>query len=403
MNVLFVHQNFPGQFVHVAPHFAAQGHRVVAVGQGTLPALPGVQTVGYQPAQGNTPGVHPYAQEFESKAIRGEACRQAVLQLKQQGFTPHVIFAHPGWGETLFLADVFPQARLVYLMEYFYRPHGQDMGFDPEFGEPGLHDAALLAAKNANLLLAMHSMHAGIAPTPWQKSLLPEWAQAKTRLIHEGIDTHICRPDPGAEITLPDRGVTVRAGDEVLTFVARNLEPVRGYHVFMRALPQIMRERPNVKVFIVGGDGVSYGKAPENGSYRNQYLHEVAGQLDPSRVFFMGKVPHHVFVRLMQITRCHVYLTYPFVLSWSLLEAMACGAAVVASDTAPVRDAVTHKETGLLVPFFDTDALAAQVVHVLANPQLAQLRTMREQAAAYVRAVYDTRISLAAYEALITA
>src|SRR5690606_18990583 len=345
MNILFVHQNFPGQFVHVAPYFASLGHRVVAVGQGDIRGLPGVETRSYQLARGNTPGMHPFAQEFESKTLRGEACRDTVLQRKKEGFTPDVIFAHPGWGETLFLKDVFPKAKLICLMEYYYRAEGQDMGFDPEFGMPTPDDRAMLVAKNANLLLAMDAMDVGIAPTPWQKSLLPEWAQAKTQIIHEGIDTDICKPDPNAEITLPDRGVTVRAGDEVLTFVARNLEPVRGYHIFMRALPQIMRERPNVKVFIVGGDGVSYGRKPESGSYRDQFLREVAHELDPNRVFFLGKVPHHVFIRLMQITRCHVYLTSPFVLSWSLLEAMACGATVVASDTAPVRDVIVDGES----------------------------------------------------------
>src|SRR5690606_30540579 len=201
--------------------------------------------------------------------------RNMVLQLKKEGFVPDVIFAHPGWGETLFLKDVFPKAKLICLMEYYYRAEGQDMGFDPEFGMPTLDDKAMLAAKNANLLLAMEAMDVGIAPTPWQKSLLPNWAQAKTQVIHEGIDTDICKPDASAQITLPDRGLTVQEGEEVLTFVARNLEPVRGYHVFMRSLPRIMRERPNVKVFIVGGNGVSYGKVPGNTSYRDIFLREV--------------------------------------------------------------------------------------------------------------------------------
>ena len=367
MNVLFVHQNFPGQFVHVAPHFASLGHRVVAIGQGNVPKLPGVETFSYQVKQGNTPGMHRFAQEFESKTIRGEACRDAALQLKQAGFTPDVIFAHPGWGETLFLKDVFPRAKLICLMEYYYRAEGQDMGFDPEFGEPTLDDRAMLAAKNANLLMAMEMMDVGIAATNWQRSVLPEWAQAKTQIIHEGINTDICRPDPTAQITLPDRGVTVRAGDEVLTFVARNLEPVRGYHIFMRALPQIMRERPSVKVFIVGGDGVSYGRRMENGTYREQFLREVAHVLDPTRVFFMGRVPHHIFIRMMQIARCHLYLTYPFVLSWSVLEALACGANVVASDTEPVKDVATYDNGALLslVPFREPASIASVVVQQL--------------------------------------
>lgn len=313
--------------------------------------------------------MHPLAEEFESKAVRGEACALQALELRRQGFVPDVIFAHPGWGETLYLKEVFPEARLVCLMEYFYRADGQDLGFDPEFPPPSFEARARLQAKNANLLLAMESMDMGVAPTQWQASLLPEWARGKTRVLHEGIDTREVRPDPLAEVALPDRGVRVRAGDEVLTFVARNLEPVRGYHTFMRALPKILAERPHVQVFIVGGEGVSYGAKPSSGSYWQTYLQEVAADLDPARVHFLGQVPRQVFLRLMQVSRCHVYLTYPFVLSWSMLEAMSAGALVVGSDTAPVREVIADGQNGLLVDFFDARGLAEKVVKVLGNPQ----------------------------------
>lgn len=368
MKLLFVHQNFPGQFKHLVGFCQAGGHEVVGLGAGKVAGGEGIRVLGYTPGRGNTPGIHPWAQEFESKVIRGEACALALQRLKASGFEPDAIFAHPGWGEALLIKAVFPRAKLVCLMEYYYRSKGQDMGFDPEFSLENLDTHARLISKNANLLLAMETMDYGVSPTPWQASTLPAWVGDKLRVIHEGIDTGVCRPDASARIALPSRGVGIRPGDEVLTFVARNLEPVRGYHVFMRALPEIMRRRPKLKVFIVGGDGVSYGCAPESGSYRERYLREVAGQLDPQRVFFLGKVQYKVFLQLMQITRCHVYLTYPFVLSWSMLEAMSAGALVVGSRTAPVMDAIKDGSNGLLVDFFDVAGLAERVCDVLANP-----------------------------------
>ncbi|AJE22079.1 glycosyltransferase [Azotobacter chroococcum] len=369
MKLLFVHQNFPGQFKHFAHFCQASGHEVVGLGAGQVAEVEGMRVFGYTLGRGNAPGVHTWAQEFESKVIRGEACALALQRLKSAGFEPDVIFAHPGWGEALFVKAVFPRAKLVCLMEYYYRLEGQDMGFDPEFPVMSLEDQARLASKNANLLLAMEAMDYGVSPTPWQASTLPTWVGDKLRLIHEGIDTSLCRPNVSAKIALPDRGVEIRPGDEVLTFVARNLEPVRGYHVFMRALPEIMARRPNVKVFIVGGDGVSYGGAPEGGSYRQRYLMEVARRLDPQRVFFLGNVQYGVFLQLMQITRCHVYLTYPFVLSWSMLEAMSAGALVVGSRTSPVMDAIEDGRNGLLVDFFDVAGLADRVCDVLAHPE----------------------------------
>jgi len=400
LNILFVHQNFPGQFKHLFTYCRNRGDDVAALGEKQTRATADAGAVRYELTRGNTPGIHPWAQEFESKVIRGEAAAQAAQRLKDTGFEPDVIFAHPGWGEALLLKAIFPKARLICLMEYFYRPEGFDMGFDPEFSKPSLEEHARLLSKNANLLLAMEAMDYGVSPTPFQASTMPDWVKGKLRVIHEGVDTALCKPDAQAVIELPDRGVSVRAGDEVLTFVVRNLEPVRGYHIFMRALPAIMARRPNLKVFIVGGDGVSYGSRPESGSYRARYLSEVAARLDPKRVFFLGKVPHGVFVRLMQVTRCHVYLTYPFVLGWSVLEAMSCGALIVGSRTAPVTDVIKDHDNGLLVDFFDTEGLAAKVCEVLENPKAFE--SLRRRARETVLERFDLgTVSLPAYAQLL--
>ncbi|AHK78911.1 glycosyl transferase family 1 [Ectothiorhodospira haloalkaliphila] len=381
MRVLFIHQNFPGQFLRLAPALAARGHQLKAIRQkGQGPHLAGVDIREYTLEKGNTPGVHPFAQEFESKVIRAQACAQIAQALKKERFIPDLILAHPGWGEPLYLKDLFPKARQILQTEYYYRAQGQDMGFDPEFPPPTLEDLARIRTKNANLCAAFDQMDQGICPTQWQASTHPHWVRDRLRVIHEGIDTDLMSPDETASVTLPDRQITVTPTDEVVTFVARNLEPVRGYHIFMRALPGILARRPKAKVFIVGGDGVSYGSPPASGNYRQIYLDEVAAELDPKRIFFMGRINYSVYRRLLQISRCHVYLTYPFVLSWSMLEAMSCGTLVVGSRTPPVEEVIKHNENGLLVDFFDVPALTNTVVEALAHPlAMSHCRTAARQ------------------------
>jgi glycosyltransferase involved in cell wall biosynthesis len=232
----------------------------------------------------------------------------------------------------------------------------------------------------------------GISPTGFQADTFPAAFRDRISVIHDGIDTDHVRPDAGARFTLPDGRVLTR-DDEVVTFVNRNLEPYRGYHVFMRALPRLLRERPNAQVLIVGGDEVSYGSKPPKGqTWKQIFIDEVRGQIaddDWARVHFLGRVPYTVFVPLLQVSRVHVYLTYPFVLSWSLFEAMSAGAAIVASNTAPVREAIAEGKTGLLVDFFDRDALVGQVCRLMEDSRLRD--RLGQAARAHVRAQYDLR------------
>ncbi len=367
MNILFVHQNFPGQFRHLAPHFARAGHRVQALaidGAG----LPGIEMLRYKPARGSSRGIHPWAAEFETKVIRGEACAAAATKLKTQGFTPEAIVANPGWGESLFLKDVWPQARMLALIEFFYAARGLDLDFDPEFSRPDLARDARLRAKNAHLLMALADMDWGMSPTEFQRSTVPAAYRERISVAFEGIDTAVVQPDPAASFTFGGR--TVRAGDEVVTFVNRNLEPYRGYHVFMRALPEILRRRSKAIALIVGADGVSYGAGPPAGkSWKQIFFDEVKERLDPSRVHFLGRLPYADYLKVLQVSACHVYLTYPFVLGWSCIEALAAGCLVVGSRTPPVEEVIEHGANGLLVDFFDTAALADSVVECLANPK----------------------------------
>jgi glycosyltransferase involved in cell wall biosynthesis len=402
LNLLFVHQNFPGQYKHLAPAMARlPGHRVVAMHINATPAMPGVATRRYSPTRGSTPGVHRWVSDLETKVIRGEAAYQCARQLRDEGFTPDVIVAHPGWGESLFLKDVWPQARLGIYCEFFYQPSGADVGFDPEFPTAGEDDACRLRLKNANYQLHFPMAHAGLSPTHWQQSVFPEPFRERIRVIHDGIDTAAVCPNPGVSLQLKTSSgtaLTLTRDDELITFVNRNLEPYRGYHIFMRALPAILRARPKARVLIVGGDGVSYG-APPTGplddkgvapkGWKQIFLNEVKDQVDLQRVHFLGNIPYAQFVSLLQISTVHTYLTYPFVLSWSLLEAMSAGCAIVASNTAPVQEAIVHGETGVLVDFLDVAQLAEQVIGLCEDAP--QRKRLGEAARAFAVSQYDLR------------
>jgi len=389
MKVLFVHPNFPAQFKHLAPALAAAGHEVVALTLRRQPpaALGGVRIVTYAAARGGSRVIHPWAGDFETKVIRGEACFRAALQLRDKGFVPDTIVAHPGWGESLFLRHVWPKARIGLYCEFFHRTEGADVGFDPETSAVTEAEASRVSLRNAAMLLAMDGAHAALAPTRWQASTYPESFRSRIAVIHDGIDTAAVAPDPGATFALDGRLLSRR--DEIITFVAGSLEPCRGYHVFMRALPALMKARPNAEVIIVGQEGISYGVPRDDGkSWKKAMGEEVGPALsgsEVSRIHHLGQVAHDRVLSLLQVSTVHVHLTYPFVLGRSLLEAMSSGCAVIASDTAPVREVITSGEDGQLVDFFDAPGLAQ------AAAMLAEDRPRRERfgAAARRRVVRD--------------
>ena len=400
MNILFIHQNFPGQFKFLSPALVKQGHSVRAMTMQKTDAMQwqGVQLVNYTSKRSSTPNVHPWVSDFETKTIRAEACFKAALQMKQLGYMPDVIVAHHGWGESLFLKEVWPEAKLGIYCEFYYHQHGADVGFDPEFPATDEGEVCRLRLKNLNNLLHFEIADAGISPTHWQASTFPEPFKNKISVVHDGIDTQAVAPNSAVSLTLKmatGQDLVLTRKDEVITFVNRNLEPYRGYHTFMRALPQLLKERPNARVLLVGADDVSYGARPDAAKYgaakwRDIFANEVRGQIsdaDWQRVHFLGQVPYHFFIPLLQLSTVHVYLTYPFVLSWSLLEAMSAGCAIVASDTEPLREAIVHNETGMLVNFFDPAALAQSVCELLNNPE--ERTRLSANARVFAQANYD--------------
>ena len=399
MKVLFIHQNFPGQFLHLAPALAQlPGNQIVALTmREQVPAQwQNIQVVTYRAPRKATPGIHRWLADLESKTVLGEACFHAALELKRQGFEPDCVVAHPGWGESLFIKDVWPGTKLGIYSEFYYRHEGADSGFDPEFPSKDPGEACRLHMKNANNLLHWQRADAGLAPTAWQASTFPAPYAERIAVIHDGIDTERVAPSANAVVKLTstigaDRLLTGQ--DEVITFVNRNLEPYRGYHIFLRALPRLLRERPHARILIVGGDKVSYGAAPPPGTtWKETFIREVRPALsdaDWSRVHFVGRVAYEDYLRLLQVSTVHVYLTYPFVLSWSLLEAMSAGCAVVASNTAPVSEVIQDHVNGRLFDFFDSEALASTVIALLNNPALR--RSLAANARTTIQQHYDLR------------
>jgi glycosyltransferase involved in cell wall biosynthesis len=384
MNVLFVHQGFPGQYLHLIRLLVMEGgHRIVAIGMTEKPAdLPqGVAYFRYGVQRGNTAGIHPLALDFESKVLRGEACARAARELATKtGFSPRLICAHPGWGECLFLHDVWPQARLLTYQEFFYNPQNSDLDFDTEFNSrQSLANTMRSVVKNAPILLNLQTSDWCITPTRFQWLTFPEHLRKRISIIHDGIDTERACPSP---VRRPlQLGGTLELDDSfrAVTFVNRTLEPYRGCHIFIRCIPELQRLAPDVHVILAGAlEGVSYGKVCPEGEWHQVFLKEIEGRYDPARVHFTGSLPYHDYLALLQFSSVHVYLTYPFVVSWSLLEAMSCGCAVVGSRTAPVQEFIEDGVNGLLVDFFDPPGIAAAVAELLARPEAA--RSMGQRA-----------------------
>ena len=375
MNVLFLHPGFPGQFGGIASALAESGDcHVVAVGQrGLGTELRHVTFSAYEPGPPLDVPLYPPIDPLANSVRRGRAAAAHLRHLDREGFRPDVVVIHPGWGDGFFLRDVLPDVPVIAYAEYFYRARGSDLDFDPEFGFTDI-DLEFVRLRNLPTVSACAEADAIVTPTAWQASLFPMMLRSRASIIHEGIDTAIVRPAAGAGVRLPTGGTLTRSS-EVLTYVARGLEPYRGFHMFMRALPELQRRRPGLFAIVVGADRVSYGQQPPRArNWREAMLAELDGQLDLDRIWFTGTLPYAQYLDVLRVSTVHLYLTYPFVTSWSLLEAMSAGCAIAGSDTPPVTEFISDHENGRLTPFFDRSALVDTVVELLSDaPQRARL------------------------------
>ena len=394
MKYLFIHQNYPGQFKHLAAALVATpGNQIAAIvdeknakeAAASLPANAVLLT--YASPPGARAETHQYLRSYEVAIRRGQQVARLLLTMKEKGYSPDIICVHAGWGEALFIKEVFPDAFVLGYFEFFYRTEGADVGFDTEFYKNSLDDNCRIKIRNSLHLVSMEYCDWGLTPTVWQASQLPEGYRPKVSVIHEGVNTETVRPDPQAIFEV-NEDLSLSASDQVVTFVNRNLEPYRGFHIFMRALPTILEACPQAHVVLVGGDDVSYGRKPESSeNWRQVMMQEVGSSLDMSRMHFVGKLPYAKYLKLLQISSAHVYLTYPFVLSWSMLESMAAGCAVIASNTAPVTEVIQHGHDGLLVDFFDHQAIAENVIEVIRHPE--KYLAMRQAARQTILERYD--------------
>lgn len=390
-----MHQSFPGQYLHLIRHLAATGHEIVFICVPTLNRIDGVRLVLYPKTRPAEENVHAAARDLDAAVRRAAAVANTAALVKRRGFTPEIIIGHHGWGEMLNLPDVWPNTPILGYFEFYYRTRGADVGFDPEFPTL-LSDYPIVRSKNALNLLAFDMGQHGQTPTNWQRSTYPPWAQPPISLVPEGVDIGARRP---ARRTLRVGGMTIKPRDKLVTYVARDLEPYRGFHIMMRAIPRLLRARRDIRVLLVGGDGVSYGQRHPDGPWRQVMLEQLGSAIDPTRVAFPGRVERSLYVDIMQRSDAHVYLTYPFVASWSLREALALGCAIVASDTPPVTEFVRHGETGLLVPCLDAEAVAEAVLRVLEDQALAHRLRMR--AARYAAMELSIQAHLESYQRLI--
>jgi glycosyltransferase involved in cell wall biosynthesis len=397
---LFVHQNFPGQYLHIVRHLvASRQHDVVFLTEPNANRIPGVRTVPYPKPAGPAPEAHVAARELDGAARRADIVSHTAANLKRLGFEPDIIIGHHGWGELLNLCDIWPDTPLLGYLEFYYCAHDVDVGFDPEFPTHPA-DFPRIRAKNAVNLLALNLDRHAQTPTRWQLSTYPDWARERITLLPEGVNLDVCKPNPQARRrNLVIAGTTIRPNEKLVTYVVRDLEPYRGFHLMMRAVPHMLRARKDVRVVLVGGDGISYGALPTEGTWRQKMLAELGDAIDPNRVLFPGRLDYKLYVAMLQRSDAHVYLTYPFVASWSLREALATGCVVIGSDTSTVREFVTHEQNGLLVSFFDPKGLADAVLRVLEDAPLAH--RLRENARQYAEQNLAMAEYLAAYEELI--
>lgn len=382
MNFLFVHQNFPGQYVHLLRSLLEDNqerpgtHEIVFMTEPNQNYMDGVRKVTYSRPPPPPKALAPAAWEFESAALRAQAGYQGAQKIKALGFKPDIIIGHHGWGEMLNLCDVFPGVPILGYFEFFYKIHESDVNFDPEFPMDESRFGAV-RAKNTINLLAIALEQWGQTPTRWQYDTYPSWAKEKIRLIEEGVNIELCAPDPTLRKKKFTVGsLTVSPKQKLLTYVSRNLEPYRGFHTLMRALPKILEDCPDVVVSLVGGDEVSYGAPPPNGgSWKDVLLKELGDRIPPSRVHFMGKVKYHEHLALLKRSDAHVYLSYPFVASWSLREALACGCAIVGADSVTVSEFIKDGINGLITPTLNSAKLAENILRILNDKKLSvQLR-----------------------------
>jgi len=375
MKILFLHPNFPAQFRHLATVLGQdKQNQVVYATNRQEGQIDGVTKVIYDKSRAARPETHHYVRPLENAVLEAQGVYRIAQKLKDQGFYPDVVYGHSGWGPTLFMKDIFPKATLICYFEWFYKAYGSDASFDPS--DPiNADDEARIRIKNAPILLDLATCDRGLSPTNWQRSQFPQEFHSKIKVHHDGIDTNYFQPIPNAKLVLPRINLDLSEVDEIVTYVARGMEPYRGFPQFMETIALLQQKRPQCHVVIVGKNRVAYGKTlPDGKTYKEAMLEKLS--LDLNRVHFTDLLPYSEYLQVLQASSAHIYLTRPFVLSWSMLEALSTGCLIVGSDTAPVTEVIKDGVNGLLVDFFSPQQICDRVCEALDNPdKMAAIRT----------------------------
>jgi len=379
MKILFLHPNFPAQFRHLATVLGRNEQNTVFFATNRREGnIAGVNKIIYEKSRTVRPETHHYVRPLENAVLEAQGVYRVAQGLKDRGFYPDVVYGHSGWGPTLFMKDIFPKATLLCYFEWFYRAYGSDASFDPN--DPiNADDEARIRIKNAPILLDLVTCDRGLSPTVWQRSQFPPEFHNKIKVHHDGIDTNYFKPRPNAKLFLPRINLDLTEVAEIVTYVARGMEPYRGFPQLIETIALLQKKRPQCHFVIVGKNRVAYGKSlPDGQNYKDVMLEKFP--LDMSRVHFTDLLPYDEYLQVLQASSVHVYLTRPFVLSWSMLEALSTGCAIVASDTACVTEVIEDNVNGLLVDFFNPQQTSDRVIEALDNPQkMAKIRTLARE------------------------
>lgn len=362
MNILFLHRNYPGQFKFLAQSLASDKENNVyfITNNKTVQPLKNIKKVVYNLKRKVPDNCHQYLRFYEDSVIHGQAAAEAMIKLKEKGFMPDIIYGHT-WGPTLFAKDVFPDVPLVCYFEWYYNRQDSDVDFANK--TITVNESAKLKCKNAHLLIDLVNCDWGVSPTMWQKKQFPKEFQNKIQILPDGIDTNICKPNENVEFHLKDKGITLTRKNEILTYATRGMEEYRGFPEFMQVVERLQKKRPNMHTIIAGDDRVCYGRKLKDDTFKKKMLRTL--DLDLDRIHFMGTLPYSEYLKLLQVSSVHVYLTYPFVLSWSLLESLSCGCVVLASDTEPVKEVIRDGYNGFLSDFYDIDKITSLADNIL--------------------------------------
>ena len=373
MNILFLHPNFPGQFLQLARYLGATGrHKVMYLSkEHNGSQLPGVQVAMHKKPREATPGIHRYLKLAEEAVLEGQEILRGLDALhRQTGFTPDVIMGHTGWGSSLYLKDMLPKVPLIGYFEWYYNSFGGDVGYWPD-EEVSIDDRCRIRTTNAHHLLNLQVCDVRYTPTQWQRSQFPAEYRDSMKVIHEGVETDYYRPQPGRKFVLNNKEVQLDLSDcgELVTYLSRGFEPYRGFPQFMDAVRILLQRRPNCHVVIAGQDRACYGpQYAEDKTWKQ--MEEEKGGYDKSRVHFVGHLSREEYLMLLQSSTVHVYLTRPFILSWSCLESLGAGCCLVGSATPPVEEAVEDGVNGLLANFRRPEHIAFRIEEALDDPEL---------------------------------